>query len=81
MAKEKSAWTDIVDDMGLAERATEGRIEQGPVAKILFDAKDIVLGGLAELREHPVGSLEVGGAIAAAGAVVGALVVPRLRHV
>lgn len=70
----------LVEDEGLAARATEGQTEQNMVKKVLFDAKDVVLGGFNLLREHPLGSIEVGSAIAAAGAVAGALVVPRLRH-
>ncbi len=41
--------------------------DRNPVLSVLVEAKDIALGGLNFLRQHPVGSLEVGGALAAAG--------------
>ena len=67
-------------DPGLIKRIQEETAEPGPVGRFIFDAKEIVMGGIDLLRDHPVGSIEVGGAIAATGIALGAVLVPRLRH-
>lgn len=56
----------IMDDLYLAARLPEAG-HRGPVMALAVDMKDIALGGLDLLRKHPVGSIEVGGAIAASG--------------
>jgi hypothetical protein len=85
---------ELFDDVGLTVRL-EGRqdslpeadlsespsAERNGVKTVLFDAKDIILGGIGYLREHPVGSIEVGSAIAASGVVLGAVAFrPRHAH-
>jgi hypothetical protein len=71
---------ELYGDPGLALRVQEESAEQNVIGRMVFDAKEIVMGGIDLLRKHPVGSIEVGGAIAATGVALGALIVPRLRH-
>jgi hypothetical protein len=70
---------ELFDDQGLPGRLP-APAERNLAQTLAFEARDIALGGLEMLRRHPVGSLEVGGALAATGIAVGALIVPRLRH-
>lgn len=70
---------ELFDDQGIPGRLP-APAERGPVRTVLFEAQNIVMGGIDLLRQHPVGSIEVGGAIAASGVAIGAIIVPRLRH-
>ncbi|HEX5447764.1 MAG TPA: hypothetical protein VFW90_01020 [Candidatus Saccharimonadales bacterium] len=71
---------ELFDDVGLADRANEVLPRHGLVRSVIFEAKDIVLGGFNYAREHPIGSIEVGGALAATGVAMAAVIAPRLRH-
>lgn len=69
---------DLFGDPYLAKRIKEE--SAGPVGRLILDAEEIVMGGIDLLRNHPVGSIEVGGALAATGVALGVVLVPRLRH-
>ena len=60
------------DDFGLLNRMKQAGLELIPATPIWVEAKDIALGGLEKLRNSPVGSIEVGSAIAATGFALGA---------
>ncbi len=72
------------DDLELANRLRQDkRSERGPVMSVLFEAKDIALGGLNGLRQHPTESLEIAAAGVAAGlaaALAGRHHRPRPAH-
>lgn len=70
---------ELFDDLYLAQRLP-APAERGPARTVLFEARDIVMGGIDLLRNHPVGSIEVGAGLAATGVALGAVIVPRLRH-
>ncbi len=72
---------ELFDDLYLAQLLPAPvSAERGPVRTVLFEARDIVMGGIDLLRNHPVGSIEVGASLAATGVALGAVIVPRLRH-
>lgn len=71
----------VDDDDSLVTRlrnATEAH--RGLVGTLVFEAKDILMGGLDKLRQSPVGSLELGGALIVSGAAAGVATVAAVRH-
>ena len=79
---ERDPQVELFDDLTLAARLKKATgAERNPVRTVLFEARDIAMGGIDLLRRHPAGSIEVGASLAAVGAALGAVVVPRLRHV
>ena len=70
---------ELFEDLGQPLRLP-APAERSAVQTVAVEARDIALGGLEMLRRHPIGSIELGGALAATGLAVGVLVSPRLRH-
>ena len=80
-SSETNYFTEINDDINLPERYKQATtINRGPALKFMVEAKDFVIDALSGLREHPVGSLEIGAAFAVTGLAASRALPHRPAH-
>ena len=71
----------FAEGLSLPERLWNATHEHRSWVKtVAFEAHNILMGGVEKLRQSPVGSIEVGTALAITGAAAGAATVSALRH-